>query len=101
MSYTDTKVDQLIINICDKATYDESSKSPTELWYVTDENITFVYTQGVPASTWYIEHNLGKNPSITVVDSANSVVQGDYEYNDINHCTLKFEYPFTGKAFLN
>lgn len=101
MSYTDTTVQQLIINKITKERFAESSKSETELWFVEDDLSNFVYTQAVPASVWNIEHNLGKNPSITVVDTANSVVQGDYEYPDINHCVLTFKYPFSGKAFLN
>lgn len=101
MPYTDTKVPQLIVNTITKEQFAQSSKSETELWFVEDDLSNFVYTQAIPATVWEIEHNLGKNPSITVVDSANSVVQGDYTYVDLNHCVLTFQYPFSGKAFLN
>ena len=37
---------------------------------------TFTFTQGVPATTWNITHNLNKFPSITVIDTANTVVTG-------------------------
>ena len=62
---------------------------------------TFVFTQGVPATTWNIQHNLGKFPSITVIDTADTVVTGQYEYTDNNNVTLTFSAGFAGKAYLN
>lgn len=38
MSYTDTDVTKLILNILTKAQFDTSSKSPLELWFTTDED---------------------------------------------------------------
>lgn len=37
MSYTDTDVAKLILNLLTKAQFDTSSKSPLELWFTTDE----------------------------------------------------------------
>ena len=62
---------------------------------------TFVFNQGVPATTWNIQHNLGKFPSITVIDTADTVVTGQYEYTDNNNVTLTFSAGFAGKAYLN
>lgn len=62
---------------------------------------TFVYTQATPAKTWIITHNLEKFPSITVVDSALTRVEGAYKYVDENTVQLEFSSAFTGKAFLN
>jgi hypothetical protein len=62
---------------------------------------TFIFNQGVPASTWNIQHNLGKFPSITVVDTAGTVVMGQYDYVDNNNITLTFAAGFAGKAYLN
>jgi len=62
---------------------------------------TFIFNQGVPASTWSVQHNLGKFPSITVIDTANTVVTGEYTYVDTNNVTLKFSAGFAGKAYLN
>ena len=62
---------------------------------------TFIFTQGVPATTWNIQHNLGKFPSITVVDTAGTVVMGQYDYVDNNNITLTFAAGFAGKAYLN
>jgi hypothetical protein len=61
----------------------------------------FVFTQALPSAAWVIQHNLGKFPSITVVDTANTVVYGEYIFNSINQTTLNFSSAFAGKAYLN
>ena len=66
---------------------------------------TFVFTQGVPAVTWTIQHNLGKFPSVSVVDTVNTVngqvYYGDVKYIDSNNLTVTFASQFSGKAYLN
>ncbi|MCP3696995.1 MAG: hypothetical protein GY920_00270, partial [Aliivibrio sp.] len=66
---------------------------------LSDKN--FVFPQALPSATWVIQHNLGKFPSITVVDTANTVVYGEYIFNSINQTTLNFSFAFAGKAYLN
>ena len=62
---------------------------------------TFIFTQAVAATVWNVNHNLGKFPSITVIDTANTVVTGEYTYIDNNNVTLTFSAAFAGKAYLN
>ena len=62
---------------------------------------TFTFIQGVAATTWNITHNLNKFPSITVIDTGNTVVTGEYIYIDSNNVTLTFSAAFAGKAYLN
>ena len=62
---------------------------------------TFEFDQGVPATTWDITHNLGKFPSITVIDTGNTVVFGEYNYVSNNRVLLTFSAAFDGKAYLN
>ena len=61
----------------------------------------FIFTQSSAGSTWSINHNLNKFPSVTVVDSANSIVIGDITYNNKNTLTINFTSSFSGKAYLN
>ncbi len=68
-------------------------------WAEADKD--FVFTQINPSTSWVIQHNLGKFPSITVVDTADTVVVGDYNYTDINNVILTFSAGFAGKAYLN
>ena len=62
---------------------------------------TFEFNQGVSATTWNITHNLGKFPSITVIDTGDTVVTGEYTYINNNQVTLNFSAAFAGKAYLN
>jgi hypothetical protein len=62
---------------------------------------TFEYEQIVPSTSWEITHNLSKFPSITVIDSGDTVVAGEYVYNSNNKVTLNFSAGFAGKAYLN
>lgn len=62
---------------------------------------TYVHTQSVPSDTWEITHNLGKYPSVSVIDSAGTQVQGEVTYSSINKATIKFSVAFSGKATLN
>lgn len=62
---------------------------------------TFVFTQSSPVSVWTITHNLGRFPSVTVVDSLNQVVVGDVAYTNSNILTITFQEAFAGYAYLN
>jgi hypothetical protein len=61
----------------------------------------YVHNQGSPSATWTIVHNLGKRPSVTVVDSGDTEVEGDIHYVDNNTVTVLFSSGFSGKAYLN
>ena len=61
----------------------------------------FVHDQGTTSAQWVIDHNLGKKCSVTVVDSAGTVIIGQVAYNTDNRCTITFEAAFSGKAFFN
>ena len=61
----------------------------------------YIHNQSTPSSTWVINHNLNKNPSITVVDSGGSEVEGAVTINSLNQITITFCGAFSGKAYLN
>lgn len=61
----------------------------------------FEYAQSVPSQEWEIAHTLKKFPSVTVVDSAGSVVIGDVTYIDDSNIIISFQSAFSGKAYLN
>ena len=60
---------------------------------------TFIFTQSVPAATWVVAHNLGKFPSVAVVDSGGTVVEGDLHYDSLLQLTLSFVGVFAGVAY--
>ena len=71
------------------------------VWDDAPQAPTFIFTQGVAATTWNITHNLGKFPSITVIDTGNTVVTGEYNYTSDKNVILTFSAAFAGKAYLN
>ena len=81
--------------------------TPTNVCTVLDlEEILIAdstYTQcfEVAAAKWTITHNLGKYPSVTVVDSANTVVVGNVDYTTSNSLVITFNAAFSGCVFLN
>ena len=65
----------------------------------TDKN--FVFTQGTASTTWNIQHNLNKFPSVSVVNNNNVLMYGETTYVDTNNLTINFSAGFSGKAYLN
>ena len=74
---------------------------------ITDENFQFVTLEEKEQIAkpkhyvWEINHNLGKFPSVSIVDSAGTVVIGDVSHTDINNLTISFASGFAGTAYLN
>lgn len=62
---------------------------------------TYVFSQNVPATTWYVQHNLNKYPSVSIVDSGNNMVIGNVTYIDTNNLTIDFSAAFSGQAYMN
>ena len=62
---------------------------------------TYTFTQPVPSASWSVTHNMNKFPSVTIVDSAGNIVEGETVYNTLNTCTLNFQGSFSGKAYFN
>ncbi len=69
-------------------------------------DITYTHNQSTTSNTWTITHNLNRFPSVTVVDSADTIVYGTVVYNSANQLTITFfegssALAFQGKAYLN
>ena len=77
----------------------EGNKTSSELGLTGDKD--FTYIKSTPDSVWEITHNLDKYPSVTVVDSAGSVVMGDITYTSKSAIKITFSAAFSGKAYLN
>ena len=66
---------------------------------VGDKNFTF--TQPTPSVEWTIQHNMGKFPSVSVVNNNNILMYGNTTYVDTNNLIITFTAGFSGKAYLN
>lgn len=64
-------------------------------------DIHFKHKQNIPSKEWIINHDLYKYPSVTVVDSSNTIVYGEVTYIDNNTIKVSFSSEFSGKAYLN
>ena len=69
--------------------------------YVKSLTKTFVYEQSVASDTWIIEHNLDKNPSVSVIDSSGNEVIASVQYINKNTVIVTMRGAFKGKAYLN
>ncbi len=72
---------------------------PFNLNNTGDKN--YVHEQRVPSDTWVIYHYLDKKPSVTVIDSAGTEVEGEVEHVDNRSIIIRFSGEFTGIATLN
>lgn len=78
--YTQEEVDNLIATATDKS---------------------YEHTQGAAATSWVINHNLDKKPSVTVQDGSGNDVEGSITFTDDNNLTITFNTAFSGVAYLN
>jgi len=76
--------------------------APTQvLNFVLPVSGSYIHTQSASASTWTINHNLGFNPAVSIVDSGENVVIGDVTYISTNTLSVYFNASFGGKAYLS
>ena len=60
-----------------------------------------IHTQIASSDEWFIEHNLGKMPKVTIMDSAGTVVYGEIHYINDNIIIIRFTDAFSGIAVIN
>lgn len=63
--------------------------------------LAYAHIQDVPTTEWLITHTLPYSPSVTVIDSAGRVVEGDVTYPSGSTITVTFSAPFAGVAYLS
>lgn len=64
-------------------------------------NVSYTHTQSIAAAVWTAPHNLGRWPSVSVVDHLGNRVEPDVSYVDQNIVQITHGQPFIGKAFFN
>lgn len=82
---------------------DEDVPNRIELTTASSQTVLtkrYVHTQASVSSVWVINHNLSGKPSVTIVDSADTVVVGEVTYNSNSQVTVTFTAPFSGYAYL-
>lgn len=61
----------------------------------------YIHDQFTPSTTWTIFHTLNKRPSVTIVDTAGTEMEGAIKYYNDNNLVITFNFPFSGYAYLN
>ena len=61
----------------------------------------YVHDQAQPSSIWTINHPLNKKVSVTITDTAGTVVEGQVIIKDNSQVIVTFNNPFSGIAVLN
>jgi len=75
---------------------------PLEIFLLKQgQDLSYIHYQLYASSTWVVVHNLGKFPSVSVVDSAGTLVVGNVTYLSANQLIITFHSPFGGTAYLN
>lgn len=62
---------------------------------------TFQFEAPTAITLWHIVHNLGRYPSVTVIDTASTEIEGGVTYVDDNTIDIEFTYAQAGTAYLN
>lgn len=65
------------------------------------QDLNYVHYQDVPSASWNITHNLGKYPSVTIINSAGDTVMSDITYVNKNQIQINFSNAFAGTAYIN
>lgn len=60
----------------------------------------YLHTQAFPALVWTVEHNMGRNPSVTITDLWGELSFADIVYVDDNTLTITFSEEIYGYAYL-
>ncbi len=62
---------------------------------------TYTHIQTLPSSVWTVAHNLGRYPSITVVDNLGAALIADVRYLDDAIAQISHSVPLIGRAYCN
>lgn len=72
----------------------------TAVTTVTQQNERYVHIQSTPSTVWTINHSLGGHPSVTIVDSSDTMVIGEVTYVSDTQISVSFSAAFSGYAYL-
>lgn len=81
------------------------SELENDIGYLTENDVIsdkhHTYEWSTPQTALTIAHNLGKHPSVTIVDTAGNEIVGDVTFVDANTITICFSAPIRGTVYFN
>lgn len=66
-----------------------------------EKDLSYVHDQPTPSTTWIINHNLNKKPSVRLEDLTGADIMGEIDYTNDNTVRIQFAIPVAGTAYLN
>lgn len=66
-----------------------------------EHGLYYVHTQITAADEWIINHNLGKKPALTIINSEGLRCFGQETHTSDNQLKLNFNSAFSGTAICN
>ena len=70
-------------------------------WAILSSSNSYYATGVVAASSWTINHNLGYNPSVTIIDSAGNLSFGKITYLTSLSLQIDFNQNVTGSGYFS
>lgn len=61
----------------------------------------YTHTQASATMSWSVTHNLGKKPTVSIVDTNDTEIIGTIQYIDNNSLTITLQQAYAGKAYCN
>lgn len=61
----------------------------------------YVHNQDISTIKWYVQHNLGKFPSVQIFDTQGVEWECDLVHTDNNNLEISIGFPLSGKAICN
>lgn len=61
----------------------------------------YTHNQDVSSVKWYVQHNLGKLPSVQIFDTQGAEWECDIVHTDSDNLEINVGFPLSGKAICN
>lgn len=62
-------------------------------------NSGYEHIQSVASTSWQVDHNLGRFPSVMVTNSSNLMIDGEIDHSNTNRLFVKFNTPLAGRVY--
>lgn len=76
---------------------DDTIVRPSD-WNADHVGVSYHHVQAVPETVWTVNHDLGRYPSVAVLDSAGSQIEVAVSHQSLNVVVLTLAYAISGTA---
>lgn len=98
--FTDDRYEGMLVYVINENVFFQLA-SDLITWNEINLDKSFSFEQPMSSTIWTINHNLGKNPSVTIIDYSGNNLNGLIEYIDLNNLTITFSPAASGNVYLN